>query len=177
MINGFRAIATVVLSLSTLPMLASVCSMAGLRINLTPSYPLGVWRIEPLTRPVVVGDRIFICPPAVAAFHSARDRGYLGHGLCPGWFSPLIKTAVALAGQQVIIDGDITVDGNRLSHSSVRHVDGRGRELAPHPSGIVPTGMLFVFSEYTGSYDSRYFGPIPDAGVLGLARPLAVLDP
>lgn len=172
-----RAIAIVVASLAILAMLVGVDLFAGLRINLTPSYPLGLWRIEPLDHDVAVGDLIFICPPQVAAFVTARERGYLGHGLCPGWFSPLIKTVVAVADQRVVIDGSITVDGIRLAHSFVRPIDGEGRALAPDAGGIVPTGQLFLFSEYVGSYDSRYFGPIPAAGVLGLAQPLLVLDP
>nr|WP_108610686.1 conjugative transfer signal peptidase TraF [Aminobacter sp. MSH1] len=126
--------------------------IAGLRINLTPSYPLGLWRIEPLARSVAVGDRIFICPSAVAAFDLAQERGYLGRGLCPGWFSPLIKTVVALAGQHVVIDGSITVDGISLAHSFVRPIDGEGRALAPDAGGIVPTGMELPLFDGTVGY-------------------------
>lgn len=157
--------------------LAGIGFFGGLRVNLTPSYPLGLWRIEPLTRDVASGDRIFICPPQIRAFGLARERGYLGHGLCPGWFAPLIKTVVALARQHVVIDGQIVIDGVPLDHSSVRPVDGQGRALTPATGGIVPPDQLFLFSEFAGSYDSRYFGPIPAAGVLGLAHPLLVLDP
>src|SRR4051812_12274201 len=92
-------ITIVIASLALLPLLAGVGLLAGLRVNLTPSYPLGLWRIKPLSRDVTAGDKIFICPPSTMAFVTARERGYLGHGLCPGWFSPLIKTVVASAGQ------------------------------------------------------------------------------
>lgn len=172
-----RAIAIIVVSLATLPALVGLGFLAGLRVNLTPSYPLGLWRIEPLARDLTVGDRIFICPPQVPAFELARVRGYLGRGLCPGWFSPLIKTIVAVAGQHVVIDGSIAIDGVRLAHSSVRSIDGAGRALAPDAGGVVPSGQVFLHSDFAGSYDSRYFGPIPAAGVLGLAQPLLVLDP
>jgi conjugative transfer signal peptidase TraF len=136
-----------------------------------------LWRIEPLARDAAIGDRVFICPPPTPAFVAARERGYLGHGLCPGWLSPLIKKVVAISGQHVVVDGDITIDGARLAHSSVRRTDGQGRALTPATGGIVPPGQLFLFSEFAGSYDSRYFGPIPAAGVLGLAHPLLVLEP
>lgn len=172
-----RAIDTVAVALFILPALAGGGFLGGLRVNLTPSYPLGLWRVEPLERDVAVGDRIFICPPPDEAFELARERGYLGRGLCPGWFSPLIKTVVAIAGQRVVVDRDIAVDGVQLARSAVRAADGAGRLLAPDAGGIVPAGSLFLFSEYAGSYDSRYFGPIPAAGVLGLAHPLLVLDP
>jgi conjugative transfer signal peptidase TraF len=177
MTDRVRPIIVVAASLVLLGALAGVGFLSGLRINLTPSYPLGLWRIERLGRDVAVGDRIFICPPPVPAFELARKRGYLGRGLCPGWFSPLIKTVVAVGGQRVVVDGSITIDGASFAHSSVRSVDGEGRALAPATSAVVPDGQLFLFSEFEGSYDSRYFGPIPAAGVLGLARPLLVLDP
>ena len=172
-----HAIRTVVVSVAILAVLAGVGLAAGLRVNLTASYPLGLWRIVPLVRDVTVGNRIFICPPPVAVFELARFRGYLGSGLCPGWLSPLIKTVVAVSGQHVVIDGSIAVDGLRLADSSIRPTDGKGRALTPDGGGIVPDGQLFLFSEFAGSYDSRYFGPIPAAGVLGLAHPLLVLDP
>lgn len=172
-----RTIAIIAASLVLVSVLAGTGFVFGLRINLTPSYPLGLWRIEPLAREVAVGDLIVICPPPVPAFVTARERGYLGHGLCPGCFAPLIKTVVAVAGQHVAIDGDIAVDGVRLIHSFVRPADGAGRALTVAADGLVPRGQLFLFSEYAGSYDSRYFGPIPAAGVLGLARPLLIIDP
>jgi conjugative transfer signal peptidase TraF len=172
-----RPAVVIVLSLAILSVLASIGYLAGLRMNLTPSYPLGLWRVEPLRRDVAVGDRIFICPPRTPAFELARERGYLGHGLCPGWFSPLIKTVVAVAGQNVVIDGSIAVDGVQLAHSSVRPTDGEGRALAPASSGVVPRGQVFLFSEFAGSYDSRYFGPLPASGALGLAHPLLVFTP
>lgn len=172
-----RPIFVVVSSLAFPLLLAAVALICGFRVNLTPSYPLGLWRIQPLDRDVAVGDRVFICPPPGEVFALARERGYLGHGLCPGWFSPLIKTVVATAGQRVAIDSNIAVDGIRLPQSSVRPVDGEGRALLPDTGGIVPAGRLFLFSEFAGSYDSRYFGHISAASVLGFACPILVLAP
>jgi conjugative transfer signal peptidase TraF len=171
-----RPILIVTASLAILGAVACTGFIAGLRVNLTPSYPLGLWRIESLARDPVVGERVFVCPPPDAVFELARERGYLGHGLCPGWFSPLIKTVVAVAGQHVALGRDIVVDGVHLAHSSIRTRDGAGRTLSPAKGGAVPRGELFLFSEFAGSYDSRYFGPVPAAGVLGLAHAVLVLD-
>lgn len=150
---------------------------AGLRINWTPSYPLGLWRIAPLNRPIHVGDRIFICPPDTETFRQARARGYLRRGLCPGWLSPLIKTVVALSGQRVEIGRTVTIEGHELPHSTLQPVDGLGRALEPAADGIAPPGMVFLHSPYRGSYDSRYFGPVPAVGVLGLAEPVLSVEP
>ncbi|RUW96005.1 conjugal transfer protein TraF, partial [Mesorhizobium sp. M2A.F.Ca.ET.037.01.1.1] len=78
------AIVLVAVAAAGLLMLAGVAWLGGLRLNLTRSYPLGLWRIEPLERPPAVGDLVFICPPDTLTFRMARERSYLGRGLCPG---------------------------------------------------------------------------------------------
>lgn len=174
-----RRSAIMVLSMSIVAIggLITAATVGGYRLNLTPSEPLGLWRIEKLNRPVKAGDLVFICSPATAPFEEARRRGYLRRGLCPGGFAPLIKTVAALPGQHVEIRDYIVIDGRPLAASAVRKADGEGRTLTPYPSGIVPSGHLYLHSSFASSYDSRYFGPIPDSGLLGLARPILTFDP
>ncbi|MGV1832733.1 conjugative transfer signal peptidase TraF [Agrobacterium vitis] len=157
--------------------LAAIAYTGGFRLNLTPSEPLGLWRIVALQRPVAVGDLVFICPPPTASFEEARRRGYVRRGLCPGGFAPLIKTVAALPGQHIEIGANVTVDGRPLASSIVRMSDGEGRPITPFKTGIVPLRNLFLHSSFASSYDSRYFGPVSDAGLLGLARPVLTFDP
>ena len=158
-----------------LAVLAGVAWMGGFRVNLTPSEPLGIWRIEPLHWPVAIGDRVFICPPNTALSRTGLERGYLRRGLCPGGLAPLIKTVAALPNQRIEVAGWVMIDGEVLDHSVVRDMDGEGRALAAFHGGIVPAGHLYLHSDFASSYDSRYFGPIPDSGLLGLARPVLTL--
>ncbi|NTA14320.1 conjugative transfer signal peptidase TraF [Agrobacterium tumefaciens] len=157
--------------------LAAIAYFGGFRLNLTPSEPLGLWRIVALQRPVEAGDLVFICPPPTASFEEARRRGYVRRGLCPGGFAPLIKTVAALPGQHIEIGANVTVDRKPLASSIVRASDGEGRPITPFKAGIVPTRHLFLHSSFASSYDSRYFGPVPDTGLLGLARPVLTFDP
>ncbi|MCJ7997524.1 conjugative transfer signal peptidase TraF [Rhizobium cremeum] len=150
--------------------------VGGYRINLTPSEPLGLWRIELLRRPVKTGDLVFVCPPATTTFVEALRRGYLRRGLCAGGFAPLIKTVAARPGQHVEVTHHVIVDGRPIEASAVRKSDGEGRPLMPAPGGVVPSGYLFLHSFFASSYDSRYFGPVPAAGLLGLARPVLTFD-
>lgn len=172
-----RIIVVMPVAAASLIILAGIDWLGGLRLNLTRSYPLGLWRIEPLERPAAVGDLVFICPPDTAVFRTARERFYLGRGLCPGWFSPLIKTVVATGGQLIAIGPDVSVDGRPLPRSDLQPSDAQGRALAPFAGGEIPPGFLFLHSDFAGSYDSRYFGPIPASGVLGRARPLLTFEP
>ena len=49
--------------------------------------------------------------------------------------------------------------------------------MTPWSGGIVPKGELFLHSDFVGSYDSRYFGPLPADGILGLARETLTFTP
>ncbi|QXC52490.1 conjugative transfer signal peptidase TraF (plasmid) [Agrobacterium salinitolerans] len=157
--------------------LITAAVVGGYRLNLTPSEPLGLWRIEKLNRPVKAGDLVFICSPATAPFEEARRRGYLRRGLCPGGFAPLIKTVAALVGQRIEISDRVVINGRSLAASAVRKTDGEGRAITFYPGGVVPPGHLYLHSSFASSYDSRYFGPVPDSGLLGLARPVITFDP
>lgn len=156
--------------------LVAVAYTGDFRLNLTPSEPLGLWRIVALQRPIEVGDLVFICPPPTAPFEEARRRGYVRRGLCPSGFAPLIKTVAALSGQHIEIGANVTVDGKPLASSIVRRSDGEGRPITPFKTGIVPPKNLFLHSFFASSYDSRYFGPVPDTGLLGLARPVLTFE-
>lgn len=150
--------------------------LGGLRLNLTPSAPLGLWWIAPLRRPAMVGDRVFVCPPHEVSV-LGRARGYLQAGLCPSGVAPLIKIVAAVSGQRVEIGSTVVIDGAPLPNSNLHATDGEGRPLASWPGGIVPAGQLFLYSAFKASYDSRYFGPLPISGLLGLARPIFTVDP
>ncbi len=171
------AAALVVAACVAVAAVAAFAWLGGFRLNLTPSEPLGLWRIVPLDRHAAVGDLVFICPPAGEASAFGIERGYFRRGLCDGGVAPLIKTVAATAGARVEVDANVAIDGVRLPRSSLSAIDGRGRSLSPWSGGVVPPGHLFLHSTFAGSYDSRYFGPVPEAGLLGLARPVFVFDP
>lgn len=172
-----RALSTLCLGTAGVIALIVAGHAGGLRINFTPSYALGLWRIAPLDRDPVAGDLIFLCPPQTPAFTLAVDRGYIRRGLCPGWMTPLIKTVAAIPGQHIAVNTSVRVDGVSVASSAVRERDAEGRALEPWSGGVVPAGHLFLHSDFAGSYDSRYFGPVPAEGLLGLAEPVLTFGP
>jgi conjugative transfer signal peptidase TraF len=175
-----RRSTAVLLGAAALTALAGVTMtgwLGGYRINLTPSFPLGLWRIEQLGRDPAAGDLVFICVPVTPAFMAAFERGYIRRGLCPGWLSPLIKTIAAVHGQHVDIGSSVSIDGMPLRYSEIQTADGEGRALSAWQGGTVPLGQLYLHSDFSGSYDSRYFGPVSSNGLLGVARPVLTIDP
>lgn len=175
--NRRGVVAFVATSASVMAAIAAIGIFGGIRLNLTPSEPLGLWRIEQVSRAPSVGDLVFVCPPPTPQFEEAWQRGYVRQGLCAGGFAPLIKTVAALPGQRVAIGDTVAIDGTVLDASFIRKNDGQGRPLIPYSGGIVPPEHLFLHSSFASSYDSRYFGPIPISGLLGLATPILTFDP
>lgn len=172
-----RANAALLLGVSFVPIVSVIGWIGGYRINTTPSEPLGLWRIVPLDRPVALGDLVAVCPPSKGLFAEARQRGYLRSGLCQDGNGPLIKIVIALEGQRVEVVDRVSVDGRDVVMSRLLQVDGKGRALKPYPGGIVPVGEVFLHSPYSGSWDSRYFGPVPKSGILGLAQEVLTYEP
>ena len=164
------ALVTLFVATGLLIVLFAAGWIGGLRINTTPSEPLGLWRIVPLTRSVLPGETVFVCPPENTAMRVARQRGYLRPGLCPGGFGPLIKTVIAVAGQRVDVTDRVAIDGVPIPGSRIIKKDAQGRSLRPDQSGMVRPGEVYLHSDFMGSWDSRYFGPVPVSGVLGLAQ-------
>jgi conjugative transfer signal peptidase TraF len=159
------------------PVSVAVAGLAGYRVNVTPSEPAGIWRIRSLDRPPAIGDVVFICPPERQDMNEAALRGYLRSGLCSGGFAPLIKTIVAVAGQRVDIGQFVLIDHVPLPNSALASSDGKGRSMKPYAGGVVSEGSVFLHSDFVGSFDSRYFGPIPAAGILGLAQEVLTFAP
>ena len=141
-----------------------------LRINLTSSSPVGIYRLD--HRPPARGDRVFACFPAADADRAARylDRPWLKRGLCHG-FVPLVKSIAAVPGDLVTVsDQAVQVNGEPLPGSRPLPLDRDGR---PMPilwrSGRLDDDQYWLASPMPYSYDSRYFGPVERPAVLGVA--------
>ena len=146
---------------------------AGLRVNTTPSIPLGVYQLS--NEPLVTGSYVLFCPPPVAVFVMAKARGYVGAGFCPGGYGHLMKRLVAAKDDQVTINAEgVAVNGQRLPLSKPIKLDGGGRPL-PHyaKSWVLSSDEVLVMSDSnSGSFDGRYFGSIQRSQIEGIIRPV-----
>ncbi len=119
-------------ALSLLSLACITASHLGYRINSPPSLPEGIWKVDPMTRPIQRGKIVSISPVDTAVFHTALSRNYLSWGLFPGGFSSLLKPVAAVPGDQVRVSAEgITVNGALLSNSQATNKDSSGRHFAP----------------------------------------------
>ena len=142
----------------------------GFRVNRTPSFPEGIWRLE--AGPWTKGMIVMFCPPDNSIFRTGKERGYIPNGMCPGWYAPLIKRIVAVSGDHVVVSkSGVFVNGVKLKNSGLFKTDSAGRPLWPAKSGAVPQGFVWLMSDYNPqSFDSRYFGAIPVQQIQGPAK-------
>lgn len=157
-----------------LTLLAATGAIAGIRINTTPSVPMGLWQVKP--GPPARGDIVLICPPDTAVMRGAHAAGYLSGGYCPGGLAPLLKPVAALPGDEVQPSPlGVVVNGRLLPRTAPMQADGSGRLLpvVPQIAVTVPAGEVWLLSSYNkASFDSRYFGPLRAERIIGVARPI-----
>ncbi|MCP3963613.1 MAG: conjugative transfer signal peptidase TraF [bacterium] len=144
---------------------------SGLRLNWTKSLPLGLYRLAPgaLER----GALVAVCLPLEHGLEGRR-RGYLLSGPCPGDASPVLKTIGATGGDVVSIRaGGVLVNGEPFQVSAPRR-DLKGRRLDPLPPDDyeLEPGQLWLFTSEPRSWDSRFYGPVESASVLGRVQPI-----
>jgi signal peptidase I len=121
-----------------------------------------------------LGDIIAFHPPAGAdkSGFSCGVAQYQRPKPCPkptsGFSSEIfIKRVVASPGDEISIrDGQPVVNGKAVLTDAIQKCSGEACNL-PTPITI-PPGQYFVMGDNSGaSFDSRYWGPLPRAGIIG----------
>jgi conjugative transfer signal peptidase TraF len=129
--------------------------------NASASAPIGLYLIKPGAA-LEVGDMVAAWAPEGARQLAAR-RGYLPSGV------PLVKRVEAIEGSRVCaVQARILVD-ERVSALRKKR-DARGR-LMPWWTGCrrLQPGQVLLLNRVKASFDSRYFGPVERAAILGKA--------
>ncbi len=143
----------------------------GLRVNFTPSMPLGIYRLEPLPGGVERGMFVAVCAPTDVA-DLGRDRGYLAGGRCPGDTEPLLKVVAGVPGDEVTVSTrGVAVNGCVLPNSAPLAFDRSDRPLKAWPLGRYRLGpnQLWLYTGNPRSWDSRYWGPAVTTSIMGRA--------
>jgi conjugative transfer signal peptidase TraF len=145
-------------------------------INVTPSMPIGLWRI---TKPIPPLESlrhkvVLFCPPDTEIFRWAKSNGVLTPGRCPGDYTPLLKEVIGLPGDSVeILEGHVVLNDRPLPGSEI---DPKLRLTLLQPKQTIPSDSLWVMGTASlVSFDSRYFGPISRDLIIGVARPILTL--
>ncbi len=131
--------------------------------NASASAPIGLYRV--ISGAPERGDVVLVRIPQ-STEKLAVMRGYLPAGV------PLIKRIAAVAGDDVCaFNGAIIVNGEVAARQ--RKVDRAGRSLPRWDEcRELVQGEFFLLTHAPDSFDSRYFGPVTSARVIGRLAPL-----
>jgi len=138
--------------------LAAVVSTRWVRVNVSPSIPLGLYRLAAVAPPLARGTLVVLpVPPAVQRWHSA-------------WL-PLLQPIAALPGDLVC-----TSEAGRWSAGQAGgpvSLEAGGAPL-PRLRGCVrvPAGAVFLASPAPRSRDSQDGGMVPITASTAVARPV-----
>jgi conjugative transfer signal peptidase TraF len=151
-----------------------IAMLAGIRINTTASYPIGVYIMT--NAPIEKGALVIFCPPDNAAFRLARGRSYIGAGFCPGGYGYMIKKILAAKNDLVEISADgVAVNGTLLPNSKPMEADSEGHPLPYIEVAIAALNenSVLLMSDYNPkSFDARYFGLVDKSQVISAIRPV-----
>jgi conjugative transfer signal peptidase TraF len=151
---------------------------SDLRVNLTPSMPLGIYRLEALpSNAFARGAFVVACAPADAAA-LGRNRGYLARGPCPGDTEQLLKVVAGVPGDEVTVSTlGVDINGCVLPNSAPLAFDRSDRPLKAWPLGRYHLGpnQLWLYTGNPRSWDSRYWGPAVTTSIMGRAVPRLVV--
>ena len=144
--------------------LAAVVSTHWVRLNISPSTPLGLYRLAAVTRPLTHGTLVVLpVPVSIQPWHSP-------------WV-PLLKPVAAVAGDVVCVWGGTlwvwTQPGSPPRWYGLVWQQAQGKML-PRIDGClaVEAGHIFLASAARNSLDSRYFGTVPVTTITAQAVPL-----
>ncbi len=119
------------------------------------------------------GMLVLACLPDEVA-KIAYERNYIASGKCKGGYAPVGKYIQAISGDEVRFTSEgIIVNGSLLENSKPYAMDGEGRPMPVMLQDMVlPKDELVLLNNYAGSFDSRYYGPIPSRYVVGTLNPV-----
>ena len=164
------------LAIAALALASAVAAWSRVRVNWTSSMPIGLYLETPVD--LEREELVFVCLPEAIA-QVGRARRYLPTGGCPNRTSPVLKQVLALPGDRVDLREDfLAVNGIEVEGSRIRALDSLERPLdhASYGRRTVQEGELWVVGlNRERSWDSRYFGPIPVASVVGAVRAVLTL--
>lgn len=157
-------------------------SKSELIINMTPSLPLGIYRLAPLPAHLHDGDTIYFCPPSASGSPAMRQ-AVKNHWLlrydrspCPDHLAPFLKRVAALPGQSVTLSmRGISIDGKLLPKTRIQPRSKTGGRIIHYPLGsytVKPNTFWETDNSSRWAYDSRYYGPVPMGNLLNSAQPV-----
>jgi conjugative transfer signal peptidase TraF len=153
---------------------------ANLTLNITPSWPLGLYHSKNITANMdgYKDQLVLVClDPDNPVIRQANDLEILPPGTgCPGRQAPLMKKLVGIPGDQVAItDQGVTINGQIIKNSKLKFMR-FAIMILPGYSHTLQSDEYWLMSDYNAnSLDSRYFGPVSRSQIKQYTQPILTI--
>ncbi|CAA6815233.1 MAG: Signal peptidase I [uncultured Sulfurovum sp.] len=167
-----KILKVVIGTILALTLLFTLVYQLGYRINLSKSYPKGIYKTIP-KKTIEHGDFVMFCPKDSPLMQEALKRNYILNGTCDGGFYPLLKKVVGLQGDKVDIKDYVYINGKKQKKGKLYKKDPKGNLLPRSKEGniTIAKGYMFLLSDYHElSFDSRYIGAVEINRTLSLMK-------
>ncbi|STX50162.1 conjugal transfer protein TraF [Legionella busanensis] len=148
----------------------------GLRVNLTGSIPIGLYRITNAEN--IKNAYVIFCPDDRKAFNLAMNRGYIDQGLYCGGYGYLMKKVVGISNDIISVTSEgVFVNQTLIPFSQPKLNDGMNRTLPqwrPINYHLKENEVMTMTSQNEWSFDGRYYGPIHRGQIKGVITPIWV---
>lgn len=142
----------------------------GVRINTTPSIPIGIYKVT--DKHPSKGDIVSFCPPNTFLFQEVKLRGWINKGFCDGELGTMMKILVAEAGDIISIDpSGVFINGEYYLYSKqVPNLNLPVMELHNHS---LKDGEIFTMTDNNPlSFDGRYYGILNESAIESVLTPI-----
>jgi len=145
-------------------------SILGFRINISESYPLGVYKR--FQGHYEKNSLVESCLPEEVA-NLMVERQYIPDAGNCGGYPAIIKKIYAVGGDVVEVNEKVTINGQVIPNSQLLEFDSQGRPLNAARGTTVGDDQVWLMSNIvTNSFDARYFGETPSDLIVTKLRPL-----
>lgn len=137
--------------------------------------PRGIFLLVPF--PPFPGEMVMACPPPEMACIAVERRYTERGGPCACRSEVLLKYVAGAPGDRVTVGRtSVRINGIPLPSSAQRDHDSSGRPVMGLTGDFVLAPHHFWLAGLEArSWDSRYFGPVPQSLIRGVVRPLWIL--
>lgn len=160
---NLKALLPFVIILALIMLLAVMMKFSHIKINLTPSMPIGLYR-QLSTTIIHRGDIVSACLPlAIAKF--GLERGCLTKGNCPGGSIPVLKNVIAVPGDTVQLTSYAIIVNNKSYLAPQHSQDQLSRSIKQwgHNGTTKVINGYWLYGSHSPkcSWDSRYYHKLP----------------
>lgn len=164
---NYKPLFMIVVSLILALVMSFLLQFNHLQINLTPSMPLGIYRI------IQNGDIVAVCLPNHIA-QKGLEKKHLIKGKCPSGVISVVKEVIAIPGDTVTLSQEGITVNNQFYPAPKRSTDSQGLVI----KRFVENGVYSTINDYwlygshspNYSWDSRYFGGVSKESILNILK-------